>query len=161
MFVLDGKALPLDTPFTIGEGESAIQYPANYLRLSSAEEKAALGITEQPDPEVYDTRYYWGVGAPKQLEDITTEVDDVTTTTKGLKSQVIAQIKDTAGKMLAPTDWCVLRQLSKGIGMSAHIENYRNAVVDASNQFETQITACTTVDELAALQFTWPDLKDF
>lgn len=159
MFLLNGKPLALDVPFTTEDGT---QYPANWLRLSSLEEKQAIGITEVPDPEVYDDRFYWGVGAPKQLEDETiTPEDGDPYTTKGLKSQVIAQIKATAHGLLAPTDWVVMRQLLKGVGMSAHVENFRNAVVDASNQFEQQITACASVEELAALQFTWPDAKDF
>ena len=164
MFMLNDKPLALDTPFTVGEGDEAIQYPANWLRLASAEEKAALGITEVDDAPAYDDRFYWGVGLPKDLDDVwvVDEANDTRTRQSvGLKSQMIAQVKDTAGKLMAPTDWCVLRQLSKGIGMSSHVENYRDAVVAASNQFEAQITACTTVEELAALQFTWPVQADF
>lgn len=162
MFMLNDKPLPLDTPFTVGEGDEAIQYPANWLRLSTSEEKAAIGITEAADTPVYDDRFYWGVDNPKQLDDVTiTPEQGEPYVQKGLKSQFIAQTKDTAGKLLAPSDWMVLRQLFKGVGMSAHYENYRNAVVETSNQFEIQITACTTVDELAALKFTWPNFSDF
>lgn len=181
MFMLNDKPLPLDTPFTVGEGDEAIQYPANWLRLSTTEEKAAIGITEVADAPVYDDRFYWGIDNPKQLEDRLEVKEDGTplmvqrydaetesmvdtdeqVVYKGLKSQWITQVKDTAGKLLAPSDWMVLRQLFKGVGMSAHYENYRNAVVEASNQFEAQITACTTVDELAAIQFTWPNFSDF
>lgn len=181
MFVLNGKALPLDTPFTIGEGESAIQYPANYLRLSSAEEKAALGITEQLDPEVYDSRFYWGVGNPKQLED-REEVDQdgnpmfvmelgevdgqpamVPTTkrlvSKGLKSQMIAQVKATAGSLLAATDWKVVRA-SEGIKpVDAETLAARAAIRAASDANEAAITACTSVDALAVLQLTWPEVN--
>jgi len=48
MFLLDGTPLPLDTPFRDAAGNS---YPANWLRLTSLEEKQAIGITEVPDPE--------------------------------------------------------------------------------------------------------------
>lgn len=166
MFLLNGQPLAIDTPFTVGGGDEAVQYPANWLRHASEEEKAAIGITEEADPPVYDSRFYWGVGAPKALED--TYADEVVEgetvqvlQSRGLKYQRIQFVKETAGKMLAPTDWMVLRQLSRNVGMSAHVENYRNAVVDASNEFEAQITACTTVEELAALEFVWPDAKDF
>ena len=74
MFTLNGKPLPLDTAFE----HDGIQYPSNWLRLSSAEEKAALGITEvaqQPRP---DDRFHYvtdnGDGTwtaiPKPLEPI-------------------------------------------------------------------------------------------
>ncbi len=46
MFILNNKALPLDTPFKDEEGNS---YPANWLRLTTIEEKNAIGIVEVPD----------------------------------------------------------------------------------------------------------------
>ena len=48
MFLLNGQSLPIDTPFRDADGNS---YPANWLRLTSLEEKQAIGITEVPDPE--------------------------------------------------------------------------------------------------------------
>jgi len=48
MFLLNGVALPLDTPFKDAAGNS---YPANWLRLTTIHEKNAIGITEVPDPE--------------------------------------------------------------------------------------------------------------
>jgi hypothetical protein len=52
MFLLNGVPLPLDTPFRDAAGNS---YPANWLRLTSLEEKQAIGITEVPDPEPEQT----------------------------------------------------------------------------------------------------------
>lgn len=43
MFLLNGQPLPIDTPFKDADGNS---YPANWLRLTSLEEKQAIGITE-------------------------------------------------------------------------------------------------------------------
>jgi hypothetical protein len=48
MFLLNGKPLPLDTPFKTEDGTS---FPANWLRLTTIHEKNAIGITEVPDPE--------------------------------------------------------------------------------------------------------------
>ena len=61
MFILDGKRLPLDKAFT----HAGIQYPANWLRLTTLREKQAIGITEVPDPPSpsYDQRFY-GVMTP-------------------------------------------------------------------------------------------------
>lgn len=139
MFMLNGQPLALDTPFTAGD----IQYPANWLRLTTLEEKEAIGITEVADPETYDDRLYWGPGNPKDIE--------------VLKPQWVATLKDTANKLLAPTDWMVLRQLSRGIGISHIYEDYRTAVIDECTRAEAAINACTTVEELAAVQFNWPE----
>ena len=49
-FKLNGSPLAVDVPFTVGD----INYPANWLRLSTADEKTALGITEVADDPVYD-----------------------------------------------------------------------------------------------------------
>ena len=65
-FLLNGKPLAVDTPFTVGD----INYPANWLRLSTAEEKTAIGITETAEPNVYDTRFYWTDGTPKAIDDV-------------------------------------------------------------------------------------------
>ena len=44
-FKLDGKRLPVDVPFT----SNGVKYPANWLRLTTLEEKKAIGITEEKD----------------------------------------------------------------------------------------------------------------
>ncbi len=47
MFMLNNKPLPLDTPFKTEDGTS---FPANWLRLTTLDEKHAIGITEVPYP---------------------------------------------------------------------------------------------------------------
>ena len=69
-FLLNGNPLAVDVPFTVGTGKDAINYPANWLRLSTAEEKKAIGITEVADPKTYDSRFYWGDGTAKALDDV-------------------------------------------------------------------------------------------
>tara|TARA_R100000008_G_scaffold53_1_gene17 strand:+ start:1688 stop:1828 length:141 start_codon:yes stop_codon:yes gene_type:complete len=44
-FKLDGKTLQVDVPFT----SRGIKYPANWLRLTTLDEKKAIGIKEVPD----------------------------------------------------------------------------------------------------------------
>lgn len=154
MFLLNDKPLPLDTPFTTDDGT---QYPANWLRLSTAEEKAAIGITEAPDAPSYDDRFYWGVGIPKALEDETiTPEEGQPYVQKGLKSQMIAQVKATAASMLATTDWKVVRAAEGIKPVDADTLAWRSSIRAASDANEAAITACTTVDELAALQIAWP-----
>lgn len=138
MFLLNGNPLPLDTAFT---GADGTQYPNNWLRLASPEERAAIGITEQADPATYDDRFYWGVDNPKDLDQC--------------KAMLIAQVKQTAGSLLAPTDWKVIRFIEAALPIDAATTEYREAVRAASNTNEQAIAACTTVEELAALQLTW------
>lgn len=143
MFLLNGKPLPLDTPFTVGEGDSAVHYPANFLRLSTSLEKADIGITEHPDPAVYDSRYYWGVGVPKDFAQV--------------KSMFEQRMKDTAYSLLSPTDYKLVRKVETGEAVDQTTLDKRVAIRTAYTDNMELIEAATTVDQLAALQFTWPE----
>ena len=68
MLILEGRPLSYDRAFT----HAGIQYPANWLRLSSFEEKTAIGITEVPNAPWYDQRFYWGPDLPKDHEGLVT-----------------------------------------------------------------------------------------
>lgn len=174
MFLLNNKPLPLDTPFD----HEGIQYPANWLRLASASDKAAIGITEVADPASYDDRFYWGPGNPKMLND-REEVDqdgnplwvkvpgtingqpamvdsNKRLVSKGLKSQMIAQVKQTAASLLAATDWKVTRAAEGVKAVDADTLAKRAAIRAASDANEAAIAACTSVDALAALKLNWP-----
>jgi hypothetical protein len=132
MFLLNGKPLAIDTPFTADD----IKYPANWLRLSTLEEKEAIGMTEVPDPEPYDQRFYWGPGVPKDHAQ--------------LVEQWVAQTRITAGTLLAPTDWQVIRQLDNGTEMPTDIKASRQDIRTACNGKVAAIEATTSTDELAA-----------
>lgn len=140
MFLLDNKPLGIDVPFTTADGT---QYPANWIRLASPEERAAIGITEAADPVPYDDRFYWGPGIPKDIDQ--------------LKDGMVAQVKATAGTLLAVTDWKVIRAAEGVKTVDADTLADRADIRAASDVNETAILACTTVDELAALQLTWPN----
>jgi hypothetical protein len=158
MFQLNNKPLALDTPFTFAE----IQYPANWLRLASPEERAAIGITEVADSEGYDDRFYWGVGNPKQLEDIevTPETGEAYVQ-KGLKSQWISQVKDTAGKMLAATDWMIVRKYERKVAIPEATVTYRAAVLAECDRLLASIAGAADVDALAAVLANqcWPEVN--
>jgi hypothetical protein len=66
-FKLETKTIQLDTPFTHND----IQYPANWIRLASEEDKSAIGMTWEADAVRADDRFYWdgNINNPKALED--------------------------------------------------------------------------------------------
>jgi hypothetical protein len=63
-FLLNGQPLAVGRPFTDADGT---QYPSNWLRLASEDEKAAIGITWEADPAPVDTRFYWDTICPSGL----------------------------------------------------------------------------------------------
>ena len=155
-FKLDGKPLAVDVPFTSGD----INYPANWLRLSTAQEKKDLGITEVADDPVYDSRFYWGDGSAKALDDedakdsdgkLIKNEDGSQMVIQGVKSVLKAQEKQTAGSLLARYDWYVVRKAEKSTAIPTAITTYRDGVRTACNTRETEITNCKDTAALVTL----------
>ena len=134
MFIFNNQPLSPDSAFT--DPKTGIQYPANWLRLASAEDRAAIGITEVPDPAPYDQRFYWSPDLPKDHSQ--------------LVEQWISTTRTTANTLLAPTDWQVIREADNGKLMSAETKADRQRIRDAAGSKITAINATTTTAELAA-----------
>ena len=134
MLTLDGKTLQYDKAFT----HNGVQYPKNWLRLTTLAEKEAIGIVETPDVPVasWDQRFYWGVDNPKDLDQ--------------LKEQWTSKVKQTAGSMLSQTDWYVVRQAENSAAVPAEVLTRRSEIRTLSNEKEAAIAACVDVDALAA-----------
>jgi hypothetical protein len=133
MFLLNDRPLSPDSAFVTPDGT---QYPANFLRLSSPEERAAIGITEQPEPAWYDQRFYWGPELPKDHSQ--------------LVDQWIGQTRATANTLLAPTDWMVIREADNGKPMDAAIKAERQRIREVAGTKVAAINATATTAELAA-----------
>ena len=146
-FKLNGKPLAVDVAFSHND----IQYPANWLRLSTAQEKKDLGITEVADAPTYDSRFYWGDGTAKALDDKTETIDGVEYTTLGVKSVLKAQEKATAGSLLAKYDWYVVRKAEKSTAIPTAITTYRDGVRTACDTREKEIDACSDTAALVTL----------
>jgi hypothetical protein len=152
MFILDGKPLSPDRAFT----HDGIQYPANWLRLSTLEEKEAIGITEVPDPPIYDQRFYWGYDQDGQL---------IPKDHAQLCEQWVNQTRQTANTLLQPTDWMVVREIDNGTAMSADWKVWREDVRLATNAKVLSIGETVDTAELAAYITgteypTWPANPD-
>ncbi len=155
-FKLNGNPLAVDVPFTVGD----INYPANWLRLSTAQEKKDLGITEVADDPVYDSRFYWGDGTAKTITD-TNEVDENgdpvldadgnQLVTLGVKSILKAQEKEIAKSLLNQYDWQVVRKAEKGTALDSAVVTYRDGIRTAYTTRKTEITNCADTAALVTL----------
>lgn len=170
-FQLNGSPISIDRPYTTEAG-------VKYANLRDPAIRAALGVEEVADAPTYDQRFYWGVDNPKLLDDReesdeqgnplwvqeynplteTMQNTNVRLVTKGLKSQWIAQVKATAGSLLAQTDWYVIRKAERSIDIPAGVETYRAAVVSEANRLEAAIAGVTSVEQLIDTVNTmnWP-----
>jgi len=91
----------------------------------------------------------YGSPTAKELDDVTDEDDNVIL---GLKSQKKEYIKQQASSLLTPTDWYVIKATEvESYSVPSAITTYRANVRIKSNDMEVLIDACSTVDELGAL----------
>lgn len=75
---------------------------------------------------------------------------------KGLKSGHIEQIKRTANSILSQTDWMVIRKAERNIDIPADVAIYRAAVVAKASELEATVSAVTSVEELIAVNLSFP-----
>ena len=153
-----------------------VRYPAKIFQLWSQSEKESIGIyeivvdkTNYKDPEYYnntDSSYSfaegqvtesWGTATAKELEDRNaTDEDGVElnpiVVIEGLKTEKKKIVKAQASTLLERTDWHNHKALDDdSYTIPDNIKTYRANVRAKSNEMETQIDACTNVDELKTL----------
>ena len=157
-----------------------VQYPAKIFELWSKDELNAIGIYEviTDSTNKKDEAYYintneeynfaddqvtrsWGTATPKRLEDEDAkdengenvlDKDGNQVINYGLKTEKKRIVKSQASGLLAPTDWYVVKATEVAdYSVPENVTTFRSDVRAKSNEMETQIDACTTVDELKAL----------
>ena len=126
----EGRALPLDKAFS----HNNISFPANWLRVSTPADKEAQGISwvTPEEPPV--------VRAPIERE----------------KANGIARVKDTAGKMLAGSDWQVVASVERQRAVPTDWAEYRAAVIAETDRLEGEYNAAATYTDLDLIKQNWP-----
>ena len=149
-----------------------VRYPAKIFELWSKSELNAIGIyevvtdsTNKKNDAYYnntDEEYNyadgqvtrsWGIATPKRLED-ESGVDDQGNefTNYGLKTEKKRIVKSQASGLLTPTDWYIVKASEVAdYSVPSNITTFRADVRSKSNEMETQIDACTNVEELETL----------
>ena len=157
-----------------------VQYPAKIFQLWSESELNAIGIFEviTDSTNKKDEAYYintneqfdyannqvtrsWGTATPKRLEDENAvdedgknilDDDGNQVINYGLKTEKKRIVKQQASGLLEKTDWHNHKALDDDTyTIPDNIKSYRADVRAKSNEMESQIDACTNVDELKAL----------
>lgn len=153
---LDGQYIQEGQQFTI----RGVEYPSNWLNLSTPEEKAALGLeeviaTNQP----YDPVYYWTgeildkatltyTGTPKALTDV--------------KSNAINQVNNSAYSILFPTDWMSIKAIETSVPMPANWRSWRESIRTTAASTVSLIEAAADVNAVAVIMgnIAWPKNPD-
>lgn len=126
----EGRALKMDVAFS----HNNISFPANWLRVSTPADKEAQGISwvTPEEPPV--------VRAPLERE----------------KADGIARAKDTAGKMLAQSDWMVIASVERSRVVADDWAEYRAAVIAEADRLETQFSTAESYEAIDAIVQNWP-----
>ena len=143
--VSDGQYIQEGNAFQIGD----IFYPANWLNLSTPEEKAAIGLeeviaTNQPAND----QYYWVstelngpsltyINTPKNLTDV--------------KSNALSQVNNIAYTILQPSDWMVVKSVETSTPINPDWNTWRASIRATADSTRTAVTAAQNVDAVATI----------
>tara|TARA_A100001391_G_scaffold200510_1_gene185236 strand:- start:1086 stop:1649 length:564 start_codon:yes stop_codon:yes gene_type:complete len=144
---------------------SGVKHPSNWMNWSDAEKKAA-GMTEVADPQPYDNRFYHGRDGSgnliaKSLVDVNAtdadgnnvlDEDGNQVVIEGLRTVWKNSVKETAGSLLAATDWYVIRKAEDSTTtIPSSVTTYRAAVRTKSGQIEAAIDGASDIAAFVAL----------
>jgi hypothetical protein len=134
------------------------RHPKSWTRWSD-EEKAAAGITTVvlqsfPDQRLYNSHHADDgsvVSTARALDDVGEGMLKV----PGVRSNLIAEVKQQQASLLALTDWAIVRKADNGTAIPAAIQSWRDALRSKSTAMETAIANAADTDAVAALFLSW------
>ena len=135
-YYIGTRGLPMDIPWEHND----VQYPANWLRLSSSQDRAELGITWGDVAEYYDQKFYWGFDADGNL---------IPKTYVDLQANWVAQTKHTANTMLQPSDWRVIKAKETSKTMNAGWKTWRQTIRTECGTKVTAIEDCANIGDVS------------
>lgn len=141
----DGQTIEFNTEFSL----NGVDYPSQWLRLTSPEEKAAIGLTWQSPPpvETYNARFFQKTGdvvEPKPIEDV--------------RADLIDRSKETAMVLLKNTDWYYIRKSDTGEEVPSEIQEYRDGVRDEQVRLEVAYIEAD-FESIQEIETNWPDMS--
>ena len=141
--------VPAGTAFTWAD----INYPANWCNLSSPEEKAAIGMVDVIYGTPVNDQYYW-ISQDAPVYNGTVVEINYTATPKDLvacQSQAVSAVQAQAYSILQPSDWMVVKGVETKAAVPTTWNDWRAQIRSQCNAQVAAITACTSVEALAAL----------
>jgi len=148
----DGQYIQEGQAFTIND----VQYPNNWLNLSTPEEKLAIGLeeviaTNSPASDVY----YW---VSETLDKATLSYVNTPKNLTSVKSNALSTINNTAYTILQPSDWMVVKATETSTPINPDWNTYRASVRATADQTKTAVTAAQNVDAVATIMgsIAWP-----
>jgi hypothetical protein len=145
------RRIPMDAAFTL----NGLQYPANWLRVSSKSDKEKAGLEWKPAPELKfkDKRWYNNRVVDGEVKSEPKDLD-------GLKEKMLRDLKHSVHAKLSQSDWMVIREAEVSTPVEEDWSSWRDAVRDECDRQEVQIGSATGIESLAAIVSNWPESPD-
>jgi hypothetical protein len=134
---------------------NSVSYPANWLNLSTPQEKAEIGLEEViATNSPANDQYYW---VSQKLNGASLTYINTPKDLDQCKANTVSQLRNTAYTLLLPTDWMVVKSFETGNPIPADWNTWRQSIRTTCENAITAVNACTNVDELAQLTVVWPN----
>jgi len=146
----DGQYINEGQAFTIND----VQYPQNWLNLSTPEEKLAIGLeeviaTNQPAND----QYYW---VSSTLDKATLTYTNTPKDLAQVKTNAVSQINATAYSILLPSDWMVVKSVETSTPINPDWNTWRATIRTEAASAITAINTSTDVNGVAsAVNVNW------
>lgn len=139
---------------------NGVQYPANWLNLSTPEEKAEVGLEEVIATNSPANQTYYWVSETLVGPDLT-----YTNTPKDLlsvKTTALNQINATAYSILLPTDWMVVKSVETSTPISPSWNTWRQSIRTTALNATNGVESAADVDAVASVMgsIVWPKDPD-
>ena len=147
-----------------------VQYSSDIFMKWSVEEKEAIGIHEVvfDNSNKKDEKWYintnqtfvfannivtasYGTATPIAHADVTETINGVESTTLGLKTNLIKDLKSNVANELAKTDWYITRKTEKSTAIPSAISTHRDLVRSRQVSIEAQIIGAADTAALETL----------
>ena len=148
----DGQYINEGTAFTIGD----VQYPANWLNLSTPEEKASIGLEEVvATNSPANDQYYW---VSTQLNGASLIYVNTPKDLTSVKDNATNQVNSIAYSILFPSDWMVVKSFETGNPINPTWNAWRASIRSTADTTRTAIANATDVDTVASIMgsIAWP-----
>jgi hypothetical protein len=149
-YINEGTAFEID----------GVQYPANWLNLSTPEEKAEVGLeevvaTNQPKSDTY----YW---VSETLSEATLTYTNTAKDLLPVKTNALKQINATAYSILISTDWMVVKSVETSTLINPSWNAWRQSIRTTALNATNGVEGAADVDAVASVMgsIVWPKDPD-
>lgn len=126
---------------------NGVQYPANWLNLSTPEEKAQIGLEEVvATNSPASDQYYW---VSQELNGATLTYINTPKNLTDVKANAFTTINNTAYSILQPSDWMVVKATETSTPVNPDWNSWRASIRATADQTRTAVTGAVDVDAVA------------